>query len=121
MLYYKIKDENTNEKQFLLFMKELKEIIDKKNFGDYVVVMDNLSSHKTQLLKKYYIQQKINILFNSPYQSSFNLIELLFRLVKRKVYQNLYSSSEESSKEIERILNDKNLSNGLKKNYKENL
>ena len=113
VLYYKINDENTDEKQFLLFMKELKEIIDKKNFGHYVVVMDNLSSHKTQLLKKYYLEQKINILFNSPYQSSFNLIELLFRLVKRKVYQNLYSSSEESSKEIERILNDKNLSNGL--------
>lgn len=121
LLYYKINNENTDENQFLFFIKELKNIIDKKIIGDYVIIMDNLSAHKTDLLKKYYLEQKMNILFNSPYQSSFNLIELFFRLIKRKIYQNIFSSSEEASKEIERIIKDENLKNGLMKNYRETL
>lgn len=59
VLFYKINDENTDENQFILFVKELKNIIEQKNIGDYVIIMDNLSAHKTNLLKKYYLEQKI--------------------------------------------------------------
>ena len=84
VIYYKINDENTDEKQFLLYMQELKTIIEKKKFEDYAIIMDNLSCHKTQALKKFYADNKINVIFTSPYQSSFNSIELFFRLIKKR-------------------------------------
>ena len=121
ILYYKINDENTNENKFLSFMKEIKNMIDEKNIKDHVIIMDNLSCHKTPLLKTFYLKNNINIIFNSPYQSSFNLIELFFRLFKRKIYKNLYSSTEEATKDIEKIIQNENLKYSLYKNYRETL
>jgi hypothetical protein len=51
----------------------------------------------------------------------FNCIELFFRLKKRKLYQNIYPSTDLAILEVEKIINDNKLSDGLIKNFKETL
>ena len=45
-LSYYINDNITDEKFFLEFMIKLKEKIDSMNNKDFVIILDNLSSHK---------------------------------------------------------------------------
>ena len=52
------------------------------------IIMDNYSSYKTEKLMKFYADNKINILFNAPYLSKFNPVELAFRNLKRNLYTN---------------------------------
>lgn len=122
LLYYIINDDNTNEQNFMEFMKNLKKVLDSLDIqNNYVIILDNLNCHKTPSLKNFYLKEKMNILFNSPYQSQFNCIELFFRLIKRKLYQKLFSSTEDAIEEIKNILNDNNINNSLKLNFKETL
>ena len=83
LIHYEINEQDTNELVFLKFMKNLKMKLEKNNISQYVVILDNLSCHKTPLLKKFYDEEKMNIIFNSPYHSNFNCIELLFRIIKK--------------------------------------
>ena len=121
VIYYEINDENTNENIFLNFMKNLKLNIDKMKIDRYVVILDNFSGHKTSLLLRYYQEEKINILFNSPYQSIFNCIELFFRLIKQKIYNKLYKSVDEVITEMVNIICDENIKSSLLQNYRETL
>jgi len=66
VLYYNITEQNTSENTFLDFMEKLLEKIKEKNIGKYVIIFDNLSSHKTELLKEFYVKNGINVIFNSP-------------------------------------------------------
>ena len=118
IIHYKITDNITNEKTFLLFMKECKRKIDEKNEGHYLIIMDNLSCHKTYKLIKYYFDNKINIVFNTPYASYFNSIELSFKYIKTKLYSKLYKNIDEVSLEVEKILNEKEFKENILKNYK---
>ena len=83
--------------------------------------MDNLSSHKTELLKEFYMKNRINIIFNSPYMSNFNSIELFFRLIKRIIYQRLYTSTKELIESIINIIDDDKINESLKQNFRETL
>ena len=121
MVHYEINEANTNEEIFINFMKELKIKLKQKNINNYVIILGNLSCHKTKSLKSYYLQNNINIVFNSPYNSPFNCIELMFRLIKRKLYQKLYSSTDEAIEEMKNIINGKKFEEELKLNYKETL
>ena len=69
--------------KFLNYIKILSNKIKEKNISSYVIVLDNYLSHKTNLLIKYYCDNKINILFNIPYLSKFNSVELCFRNFKK--------------------------------------
>ena len=80
VIYYEINEENTDESIFLKFMKNLKIKLELMNISNFVIILDNLSCHKTQVLKNFYIEEKINVIFNSPYHSDFNCIELFFRI-----------------------------------------
>jgi transposase len=121
VLTYTINDNNTDEKIFLEFMIKLKEKIDSMNIKDFVIILDNLASHKTPLLKEFYIKNKLNIIFNSPYQSMFNCIELFFRIIKRKLYQNINQSTDSAMSEVIKIISEEKLSEGLIKNFRETL
>ena len=93
VLYYKINTNSTDSKSFLEFMKELKIKLSNINYPNYILVLDNLSSHKTEELLEYYANNNINVVFNSPYISYFNAVELAFRVIKKKIYSILFSSS----------------------------
>lgn len=121
VIYFKITDENTNEKNFLSFMKELEEIISKSIKDKYVIVMDNLSCHRTKNLLNYYKDRKINVIFNSPYMSNFNAVEFAFGAIKIKLYNNLYESMEATIKDVENILKDENIKFTLLHNFIETL
>ena len=66
IIHYHINNENTTTNKFLEYMKELVEIINKKNIRPYLIVLDNLSVHKTKDLLDFYKSNKVNIVFNSP-------------------------------------------------------
>lgn len=121
LLYYEINDDNTNEKIFLEFCKNLKNKIDENKIDKYVIILDNFSVHKTKLLKEYYQENHMNVLFISPYNSNFNSIELFFRLLKRKLYQKLFSSTDEVVEEIKKIIREDRFNEGLYQNYRETL
>ena len=83
--------------------------------------MDNLSSHKTSKLMEFYDKHKINVLFNTPYLSNFNAIELSFRNLKKFLYTKVFSSIEEVEEEVKKHLNDERFKIGIKENFKETL
>lgn len=59
-----------------------------KKIEKYVLILDNLSCHKTQEIFNLYNEKKINVLFNSPYLSNWNCIELAFRALKKNIIVN---------------------------------
>ena len=83
--------------------------------------MDNLSAHKTNELINFYATNKMNIIFNSPYLSSFNAIELAFRGIKSKIYGSLFKSSNSLKIRVVEILSSNNFISSLKNNYAQTL
>ena len=69
VLHYKINTCTINFESFLEFIKELNMKLLNLNYNNYVLILDNLSSHKTKDLIEYYAKNKINVLFNAPYLS----------------------------------------------------
>ena len=60
--------------------------------------MDNASIHSTLEMMKSYSDNKLRILFNVPYLYYFDMIELVFRILKTIFMEN------SSIKEVEKIL-----------------
>ena len=118
VVYYKINEDNTNEVEFLKYMNELFEKIISQKINKYLIVLDNLSSHKTPNVLKFFVDNKINILFNVTYVSEFNNVELCFRYLKRNIYSNLYTSISDTIKDVKRLLEDFKISDVLLKNYR---
>ena len=104
VLHYKINTCTTNSESFLEFVKELNMKLLNLNYNNYVLILDNLSSHKTKDLIEYYAKNKINVLFNAPYLSYFNAIELAFRTIKKKIYASLFSSGNSQKERVIEIL-----------------
>lgn len=79
--------------------------------------MDNLACHKTEKLIEFYAKNIINVLFNLPYFSDFNSIELGFRNLKRYLYHQIFSSTEETENEIRKYINDNRFNDGIRNNF----
>ena len=121
VIYYSISGDSTNSEVFLEYMKNLKKVLDEKSIKQYVLLLDNLSSHKSPLLIKFFSENKINVIFCSPRMSSFNCIELAFRAIKNILYKKLFFSIEEMEKQIIEIINDPKFKKTLLYNYCETL
>ena len=121
VLYYEITDDTTSEAIFLSFAKNLINKLKDNYNKKYILVLDNLSSHKTSLIKQFFIDNKINIVFNSPYHSEWNSVEYAFRALKRKTYQILFKSKEEQINYIKTFLDSEEFSNTLQFNFCETL
>ena len=119
IVHYIIDTQNTTKKSFLEYMKELLDVINKKNIKPYLIVLDNLSVHKTKELFQFYKDNKINIVFNSPYASKFNAIEYTFRDLKKNLYSKIYSNEEKLLNEIKEILNSKWFNDKVENNIRE--
>ena len=83
IFHYEMKNDNINSLLFLDFMKALKEKIKSQSDKKFIIVLDNCTSHKTEELIKFYIGEKLNILFNVQYFSYFNCVELWFSNVSQ--------------------------------------
>ena len=121
VLYYEINKPNTKEENFLEYMKNLLNTINDKGLKNYVIILDNYSAHKTKTLFKFYVDNKMNILFNSPYMSKFNSVELAFRNIKRHLYTKCFANMSSTINELKLILDSVNFSKSIKGNYKETL
>jgi len=119
IIYYKINKTNTNENTFLEFMNEALKEIKLKKIEKYIIVLDNLSSHKTSKVINFFKDNNINIVYNCPYCSYFNCIELIFLYIKRNLYLKVYESLETAENDVKNLLDSNNIKNTLIKNYKE--
>ena len=63
----------------------------------------------------------MNILFNSPYMSKFNSVELAFRNIKRHLYTKCFANMSSTINELKLILDSVNFAKSIKGNYKETL
>ncbi len=95
-------------------MKELNKKLNNIKYGKYVLFLDKLLSHKTNDLIEYYSNNRINVIFNSPYISVFNSIELAFRSIKRKIYVSLFYSLESIESRIINIITSEEFKKTLK-------
>ena len=83
--------------------------------------MDNLSSHKTEELIKFYKANNINVVFNSPYISQWNSIELAFRAIKKQYYQKIFETEENLEEYVSKIINSEEFSKTIFLNFGETL
>ena len=61
---------------------------------DYSFLIDNASIHKSKKAKLIYMEKKINIIYNAPYQSEFNPIEMVFSLLRKKLNKKIVKNEE---------------------------
>lgn len=119
VVYYEINDESTTEDKFYNFIKKLVHEINSKNLFPCVLVLDNYSAHKTKKLKELYYNNKINIVFTTPYFSPLNAIELTFRNLKNYLNKKILESINSIKKETEKYIGEKPFLDGIKSNFKE--
>lgn len=119
LFYYEITDSNTNQIIFKRFMNKLiDEIIEVKN---YVFIMDNLSVHLTDEIKRLVDRYNLKIVYTVPYESSYNPIELSFRFIKNKIYRHIYSNMNVLKTDVENIIKSLEFQQSLKYNWAETL
>ena len=121
VILYKLIKETTTEKTFLEFLEELLNEIKIRKIEKYILIMDNLSSHKTEELIKFYKANNINVVFNSPYISQWNSIELAFRAIKKQYYQKIFETEENLEEYVSKIINSEEFSKTIFLNFGETL
>lgn len=121
ILHYEMHRCNIDEKIFIQFIENLKLEIVKKDIKYYTLFLDNLSVHKSKNAIKYFYENKINIIFNIPYLSRFNSIELGFRAVKNIIYKQVYENMENLKKDIYNILDSEKFQKTIRYNFKETI
>ena len=118
---FQINEETTNSKTFQNFMDYLLKNMTQKEKENSVFFMDNLSSHKTLELFSFYKDNKLKILFNSPYVSEFNMIEYCFRFIKNLTYKKIYENISSLKKDVVEIIESQSFINSLQGLYKDTL
>ena len=119
--HYKIIDDNVNTTIFIAFLDELIETLKNNNENKYILILDNLKVHKTEEVYKFLIEKNICAIFNAPYMSIFNSIELSFRSIKKIIYSNLYNSIKDVKEDVIKYLKSDDISKTLLYNYKETI
>lgn len=69
---------------------------------------------------KFFTENKIIIIYNTPYLSIFNSIELCFRGLKNIIYKTIYKSMN-SLKDIQNIFGSNDFQKAIKYNFKETI
>jgi transposase len=121
VIYYELIKDNINKNNFLNFMKNMINKINKDDLNNYVFIMDNMSAHCCKKVKNYFYKKKLKILYTVPYESSFNPIELCFRYMKNYIYKKIYLNLEDLKKDIINLLNSNEIKVCLLKNFVETL
>jgi hypothetical protein len=80
---------------YILFMTELND-----NNPNYTYLIDNASIHKNKKTNEFYKKNHIHIVYNAPYQSKFNPIEMVFSLLRKKLNKQVVKSKEEIDETI---------------------
>lgn len=85
-----------NKMKFKIFLQELR---DKYPFDDMLLVMDNLSVHKTREVRNRMDEMNIMYAFTPAYSPAYNGIEEVFSMAKRKIKEKRYELIMQNKKE----------------------
>lgn len=121
VLHYKIVNENIDSGKFEEFLGELCEKLTDDEKRKYIFFLDNCTAHNTAKLFEFYNKQKMKVIFNTPYRSNFNMVELVFRHIKRETYTHIYNTDKEIIAIIDDILREKGIGKKLTSFYKNTL
>ena len=99
IIKYILKEGSIKSSDFILFIDDLNKL--NKN---YSYLIDNASIHTNKKAKEFYKTNKINIIFNAPYQSKFNPIEMVFSLLRKKLNKRIVKTQKEIEEEIEQFI-----------------
>ena len=99
IIKYILKEGSIKSSDFILFIDDLNKL--NKN---YSYLIDNASIHTNKKAKEFYKTNKINIIFNAPYQSKFNPIEMVFSLLRKKLNKRIVKAQKEIEEEIEQFI-----------------
>ena len=120
-IYYNINSENTNTENFRKFFEGILKAIGEERKRNCVFIMDNLPTHVSSTMKKFYQENKINVLTNIPYLSPFNMIELSFKKIKQRLYRKAYNNIFDAVKDTKLILESDYFKNSLLSQYLDTL
>ena len=118
---YELNETNTNTVQFLKFMKNLTSNMSETEKKESVFIMDNLKCHYTLELFEFYYNNNLKILFNVPYNSMFNMIEIVFRYIKNITYKKIYSTKTELKNDLKIIIEGEGIQKSINNLYNETL
>ena len=118
---YDITRKNTDQSVFKHFMENLVKNMSAEEKENHVIILDNLSAHLTPELFQFYRDNGLKILFNVPYNSSWNMIELVFRWIKNITYKNIYQNISSLEKDLLQIIKSGKIEESLPSLYKETL
>ena len=108
VIYYEINKDNTDSIKYANFIANMLEKLDENERKNTVIFADNASFHFGQKVIDTYKKYKCKVLFNTPYLSEFNCIELIFRYIKNIYYKHLYNSIEQLEEHIRSIIDNIN-------------
>jgi transposase len=109
IIKYKLVKGSIKSDDFINFIIELN-----KENPNYNFLIDNASIHKSKKANNIYKEKKINIIYNAPYQSEFNPIEMIFSLLRKKLNKKIVKNEEsilEVIKELEKNIKKEELEN----------
>jgi transposase len=81
---------------FISFMDDLNKLNQ-----NYTYLIDNASIHSNKKTKNFFKEKKIHIIFNAPYQSKFNPIEMVFSLLRKKINKKIVKTEKEIKEVID--------------------
>lgn len=119
--HYMLTYENVNTEIFKKFITDLAENICKEEQNANIIIMDNMTSHLTSQMFETYNKYKLKILFNVPYKSMWNMIELVFRTIKNITYKKLYANIKNLENDIKDIIKSGKIEESLFSLYQETL
>ena len=93
--YYLIKGSIKTD-DYIKFMQELN-----SKYKNCSYLIDNASIHKNKKTRDMYKKDNMHIIYNAPYQSKFNPIEMVFSLLRKKLNKKIVKNKTE----IEEVTN----------------
>ena len=97
IIKYLLVEGSVKTDDYISFIEELN-----KDNTNYSYLIDNASIHKNKKTFAMYKKEKINVIFNAPYQSEFNPIEMVFSLLRKKLNKKIVKNKIE----ITEVIND---------------
>jgi transposase len=89
IIKYKLVKGSIKSEDYINFIIELNQ-----ENPNYSFLIDNASIHKSKKARLIYKEKKINIIYNAPYKSEFNPIEMIFSLLRKKLNKKIVKNEE---------------------------
>ena len=119
--HFELNRDNTNNIVFKNFMINLINSMNENEKNSSIIILDNLSCHLTSDLFQLYNENSLKILFNVPYKSPWNMIEIVFRFIKNITYKKIYANIDRLENDIFQIIKSGEIEKTLPSLYKETL